>query len=352
MPMMKIVATLLHLVLLLPDIFLNVRCCVPCWNCFILISLSLWMQRMGIKQSQRGFSARGTGSPGCGCSRGTAWSGQCHGHWACPGWHCLAVLWGRSPWAGLWAASSAWQNHWDCWLLPSARTTESAGIPSAPTHLPAADFCVCLLPCSWEYKVLVLLWEYILLRGHIFFSPLLSWDPFHSSLGISSFVLFCLVFFIFKFCDISLSLFAQHIEYIWRWRGSRHIKNFFGFSSLYLLKLLLVFADHSMANLKTFCWTESSLLLNIWLQRGVFVLPEEVRNLHGQFNHDLVILFKIYSSNNCGFIFAFLICRGKYLLLLDKGAVFLGKHCWVLCPSSQSKTIAQVCFIFPIAVVK
>lgn len=118
--------------------------------------------------------------------------------------------------------------------------------PSAPTHLPTNDFCVCLLSCSWEYKVLVLLWEYILHRGHIFFSPLLSRHPFHSSFGISPFF-----FFIFKFKDTSLSLFAQHIECIWTGRGSRHHKEifFFFFYFIYLPKLLLIFADHSMANL-------------------------------------------------------------------------------------------------------
>lgn len=127
---------------------------------------------------------------------------------------------------------------------PKAWTTKLSGIPPC-TH-PCASCRFLCLPSSLQLGIQgahFALEIHFAQRTHLFL-PLLSWDPFHSSLDISFFF-----FLIFKFNDTSLSLFAQHIECIWRGKGSRHTKKFFFFYFIYLLKLLLVFADQSMANL-------------------------------------------------------------------------------------------------------
>jgi len=47
---------------------------------------------------------------------------------------------------------------------------------------------------------------------------------------------------------------------------------------------------------------------------GLFLLLEEITNPPGKFNHDLMILFKIYSASNSGFTSSvILICREKFL---------------------------------------
>lgn len=46
---------------------------------------------------------------------------------------------------------------------------------------------------------------------------------------------------------------------------------------------------------------------------GLFLLLKEVMNPPRVFNHDLMILFKIYSASNHGFTSVFLICREKFL---------------------------------------
>lgn len=73
-----------------------------------------------------------------------------------------------------------------CLDLPCIITqTPLAGLPkpgpqsyleftSAPTSLLIADLCVLLLPCSWEYGVLIFLKERFLHGGHLLFSSLLS----------------------------------------------------------------------------------------------------------------------------------------------------------------------------------
>lgn len=71
--------------------------------------------------------------------------------------------------------ASAWQNYWDsAGCSPKAWTTNYLEFPLHPPisqlKIPVSAF----LPAAGnEYKVLILIWECILHRGHTFFSPLL-----------------------------------------------------------------------------------------------------------------------------------------------------------------------------------